>query len=57
MLNTAIPTISAIRSLGAIPRLVDVGKDYLLDVNKIEKEITKKTKVIIQFIYMVKHVR
>ena len=45
--NTAIPTISAIRSLGAIPRLVDVGKDYLLDVNKIEKEITKKTKVII----------
>ena len=38
--NTAIPTISAIRSAGAIPRLVDVGDDYLIDVSKIEKEIT-----------------
>ena len=45
--NTAIPTISAIRSAGAIPKLVDVRDDYLIDVSKIEKEITKKTKVII----------
>ena len=45
--NTAIPTISAIRSAGAIPKLVDIGDDYLIDVSKIENEITKKTKVII----------
>jgi dTDP-3-amino-2,3,6-trideoxy-4-keto-D-glucose/dTDP-3-amino-3,4,6-trideoxy-alpha-D-glucose/dTDP-2,6-dideoxy-D-kanosamine transaminase len=45
--NTAIPTISAIRSTGASPKLVDVGNDYLIDTSKIEKEITHKTKVII----------
>ena len=45
--NTAIPTISAIINSGATPRLVDVGNDYLIDCSKIEKTITKKTKVII----------
>ena len=45
--NTAIPTISAIISSGAVPRLVDIGDDYLIDVKKIEKEINSKTKVII----------
>ena len=45
--NTAIATISAIVSLGAIPKYVDVGDDYLIDVNQIEKKITKRTKVII----------
>ncbi len=45
--NTAIPTISAIRTTGATPKLVDVGEDFLIDVSKIEKQITKKTKVII----------
>ncbi len=45
--NTAIPTISAIRSVGAIPKLVDIKDDYLIDTKKIEREITKKTKVII----------
>ena len=45
--NTAIPTISAIRSVGAIPKLVDIGEDYLIDVSKIKKVITKKTKAII----------
>ena len=45
--NTAIPTISAIRSAGAIPKLVDIGDDYLIDCSKIERAITKKTKVII----------
>ena len=29
--NTAIPTISAIVNSGAIPKLVDVGEDYLID--------------------------
>ena len=45
--NTAIPTISAIINSGATPRLVDVGNDYLIDCSKIEKTITKKTRVII----------
>ena len=45
--NTAIPTISAIRSTGASPKLVDIGNDYLIDTLKIEKEITNKTKAII----------
>ncbi len=45
--NTAIPTISAIINAGGSPILVDVGKDYLIDVNKIEKNISKRTKVII----------
>ena len=45
--NTAIPTISAIKSTGASPKLVDIGNDYLIDPLKIEKEITNKTKVVI----------
>lgn len=45
--NTAIPTISAIVNSGAKPVLVDVKQDYLIDTNKIEKKITRKTKVII----------
>tara|TARA_Y100000389_G_scaffold18855_1_gene16341 strand:+ start:3430 stop:4560 length:1131 start_codon:yes stop_codon:yes gene_type:complete len=45
--NTAIPTISAIRSTGASPRLVDIGNNYLIDPLKIEKEITSKTRAII----------
>ena len=44
--NTAIPTVSAIKSVGAKAVFVDVGNDYLIDVNKIEKNISKKTKVI-----------
>ena len=47
--NTAIPTISAIVNSGAIPKLVDVGEDYLIDPLKIEKQINKKTKAIIPF--------
>ena len=45
--NTAIPTISAIINAGGTPRLVDVGNDYLIDVSKITKEISNKTKAII----------
>ena len=45
--NTAIPTISAIINSGAIPKLVDIRDDYLIDCSKIEKTITKKTKAII----------
>jgi aminotransferase EvaB len=45
--NTAIPTVSAIRNAGASEVFVDIGSDYLIDVEKIEKSITKKTKAII----------
>ena len=45
--NTAIPTISAIINAGGTPKLVDVGNDYLIDVKKISKQITSKTKAII----------
>tara|TARA_B100001057_G_C22861393_1_gene954675 strand:+ start:3539 stop:4663 length:1125 start_codon:yes stop_codon:yes gene_type:complete len=45
--NTAIPTISAIINAGGTPRLVDIGEDYLIDVNKIKKEISSKTRAII----------
>ena len=46
--NTAVPTTSAIISCGATPVFVDVNEeDYLIDVNKIEKVISRKTKAII----------
>ena len=45
--NSAIPTVSAIVSTGAKVRFVDVGNDYLLNANKLEKQISKKTKAII----------
>ncbi len=45
--NTAIPTISAIINAGGVPKLADIGEDYLIDAEKIKSLITKKTKVII----------
>ena len=45
--NSAIPTVSAIYSVGASVKFVDVGKDYLIDADSIEKVITRKTKAII----------
>ena len=45
--NTAIPTVAAIKNTGAKVRFADIGNDYLIDVNKIEKLINRKTKVII----------
>ena len=46
--NTAVPTVSAIVSCGAKPVFVDINHDdYLIDVNKIEAAINKKTKAII----------
>ncbi len=45
---TAIPTISAIINAGAKPVLIDVNsKTGLIDENKIENSINKKTKIII----------
>lgn len=45
--NTAVPTISAISMVGARPVLIDVDDYFLMDVKKIEKVITKRTKAII----------
>ena len=40
-------SFSAIILAGAIPRLVDISEDYLIDVSKIKHAITAKTKAII----------
>ncbi|MFH1711522.1 MAG: DegT/DnrJ/EryC1/StrS family aminotransferase [Nanoarchaeota archaeon] len=45
--NTAIPTVMAIISVGAMPVLVDVGVDYLIDAKLIEKSLTERTRAII----------
>ena len=46
--NTAVPTVSAIVSCGAKPVFVDINIDeYLIDVNKIEEVINKKTRAVI----------
>lgn len=45
--NTAIPTITAIVNTGASPVFVDVDKNYLININQIEKKINKKTRAIL----------
>lgn len=45
--NTAVPTISAIREAGAMPKFVDIKNNFTINENKIEQAITKKTKVIL----------
>src|SRR3990170_1295797 len=45
--HTFVATCSAVVNVGATPVLVDVGKDFNVDVNKIEKAITPRTKGII----------
>jgi aminotransferase EvaB len=46
--NTAIPTVSAIVTVGAIPVFVDINpRTYLMDTNKIESAITSRTKAIL----------
>ena len=45
--NTAIPTVSAIKTCGAKVRFVDVGSDYLIKTDNIEKCISKNTKAIL----------
>jgi len=44
--NTAIPTVSAIKTCGAKVKFVDVGSDYLIKTDNIEKCISKNTKAI-----------
>lgn len=45
--HTFVATCSAVVNVGATPVLVDVAKDFNIDVNKIEEVITQKTKAII----------
>ena len=45
--NTAIPTVAAIINAGAKVKFADIGKDFLIDVDKIISLINKKTKAII----------
>ena len=40
--NTAVPTVSAIVSAGAIPVFVDINEgDFLMDISKLEKNYEK----------------
>ena len=45
--NTFIATVGAIVATGAKPVLVDCDSRYQIDISKIEKAITKKTKAIL----------
>lgn len=45
--HTFVATCSAVVNVGATPVLVDVSQDFNINVDKIEKVITKKTKAII----------
>lgn len=45
--HTFVATCSAVVNVGATPVLVDVGKDFNIDCDKIEAAITQKTKAII----------
>lgn len=45
--HTFVATVSAVVNARGTPVLVDVGKDYNIDVTKIEDVITSKTKAII----------
>jgi aminotransferase EvaB len=46
--NTAIPTISAIVTMGAVPRFVDIDPaTYLMDVKQLPDAITRRTRCIL----------
>lgn len=45
--HTFVATCSAVVNVGATPVLVDVGKDFNIDISKIEEVITAKTRGII----------
>ena len=44
--NDAAVAVAAIINSGATVKFVDIGEDYLMDVNKIERLINNNTKVI-----------
>lgn len=45
--HTFVATCSAVVNVGATPVLVDVGKDFNIDCNKIEEVVTSRTRGII----------
>ena len=45
--NTFVATVGAIRELGAIPIFVDCDDTFCMNVDLVEKKITKKTKAIV----------
>src|SRR5690349_891550 len=46
--NTAVPTVSAISTLGATPIFVDIrDDDFLMDTAQVEAAITPRTKAIV----------
>ena len=45
--HTYVATLAAIKHIGARPILADISKDYNIDVDRIEKLITKNTKAIV----------
>ena len=45
--HTFKATLEAIARTGATPVLVDIGEDYLMDMNQVRKKITKKTGAIV----------
>ncbi|MBU1853996.1 MAG: DegT/DnrJ/EryC1/StrS family aminotransferase, partial [Candidatus Omnitrophica bacterium] len=45
--HTFVATCSAVVNVGAVPVLVDVAKDFNIDVSKVEESITSATKAII----------
>jgi len=46
--NTAVPTVSAIVSTGAMPKFVDINPEtYLMDTSQLKSVITEKTKSIL----------
>jgi len=45
--HTFVASFATIAQTGATPILIDVAQDYEMDVSKIEKVLTKKTKAII----------
>jgi len=45
--HTFVATCSAVVNVGAVPVLVDVGRDFNIDTEKIEEVITSKTRGII----------
>ena len=45
--HTFVATISAIVHVGAKPVLIDVGKDYNMDIDALERAITPKTKAVL----------
>lgn len=45
--NTAVPTVSVVREVGALPKLIDIKDDYTMDETKITAAVSRKTKAII----------